>query len=257
MHKPFALGVLVVLIASTRVASAFTAVLTSDTTKTRIEVTDLPGAEGKLLVGWDDVPGTPAGALVFTTDHGASETRYFAIGGGPFSIIDRGGRTLVAGTVVQVFDIITSDADHPLRLKVALGRDVKLAALTAKYNAFEHVAAATETRAAIETAVTARATQVNKTCGSKLATRVQWPGFTKASRLVQAKQAIAVLDAIDTLCADVDYRTAIQRLKTMQVEWGGAKASLFAVRKDVLVVSFGDATFNPREAAAAWLTDQL
>lgn len=255
MHK--LMLALVLVLAQARVASAFTAVLVSDTVKTKLEVTDLPGAQGKLLIGWDELAGVPAGALVFTIDQGSSETRYFAVGGGPLSLVDRGGRTLVGGTVVQVFDVITTDPEHPLRLKVALGRDVNVAALTAKYNAYERVAAANETRAQIETAIATRTTQVNKACATKLATRVQWASFTKASKLAHAKQAIAVLDAIETTCADVDYRTALQRIKTVQIDWHGAAASTFAVRKDVLAVTLGDASFNPRETAAAWLIDQL
>ena len=163
--------------------------LVSDTAPARLEIAELPG--GVFLVGWDELQGS--GALAFQREQGADETRYLPIGGGPFAILDRGRRTLVAGTSVPVFEIVI-DADHPERMRLDVGRKVDVAALTAKYEAFEHVAPPGESKSAIEAAITTELARANKACGGKLAPSIDWAAFGKAQRL--AKQAIGILEAL-------------------------------------------------------------
>src|SRR5262249_42270874 len=161
--------------------------------KTRIEIVDLPGGSDLFLVGWDDLPGaTPSGAMVYYRDQARTETRYFAVGGGgPFSITDRGGRTLINGTIVPIYDVVPRDPDHPLRMRVESGARLSSSSLQAKYETFEHVAAPSEGRPAIDAAVANAAARANKACGASIAPQIQWPEFTKAGKTALAKQAIA------------------------------------------------------------------
>src|SRR5262249_48255938 len=146
---------LIVVLGLTRGAFGFGVVLTTEVAKTRIEIVDLPGGGDLFLVGWDDLPGaSPSGAMVYYRDQAPRETRYFAVGGGGvFSIVDRGQRTLVNGTIVPIYDLVQRDPDHPLRMRVESGSRLNPAALQAKYDAFEHVAAPSEGQSAIDAAV--------------------------------------------------------------------------------------------------------
>src|SRR5262245_12751575 len=113
------------------VVLALIGALTSDTARTRIEIAHVPGQKDARYVAWDEVPGgVPAGAMVYRADRGSDETRYFAVGGGGhFAIVDSGMRTLVAGTVVPVFEIVIDDPAHPLRMRLDTARKVDTAAL--------------------------------------------------------------------------------------------------------------------------------
>jgi len=251
---------LLLVLAASREAAAFGVVLVSDTSKTRIAMADLPGSEGMILVAWEGLPGpNPAGAMVYTRDQGAGETTYFAVGGGGlFAIVDAGERTLVGGTVVPVYRLVHDDPKHPAKLKLELGGKLDVAAMTAKYAAFEHVAAAGETRPAIEAAVTAAATRTNKTCGGRIAPQIRWADFDKAGKLPLAKQTIAILEAIESICADQDYRAALRATTTLRVALApDAGALQLAASGATLAVTFSAASFNPRETARVWLEKNL
>lgn len=226
--------------------------LASDTAPARVEIAELPG--GVFLVGWDDLVGS--GALAFRRELDADEARYLPIGGaGPFAILDRGRRTLVSGTSVPVYDIAI-DADHPERMRLDAGRKVDLAALTAKYEAFEHVAPAGEGKSAIETAITAELARANKACGGKLAASIDWAAFGKAQRL--AKQTVGILEALATTCADKDYAAAVKTIATLRVGYRSDGGALQLVRTGAtLAVTFSDTSFNPRETATTWLDKNL
>lgn len=239
------------------VVLALTGALTSDTARTRIEIADVPGQQDALYVAWDELPGVPAGAMVYRADRGSDETRYFAVGGGGhFAIVDRGQHTLVAGTLVPVFEIVVDDPAHPQRMRLDTARKVDATALAARYAAFEQIAAPGETRAAIEAAITARAAKANKACGTKLAPQLDWAAFQKAGKLALAKQAIALYDAIEATCGDADYRAALRALGKLEVRLGGDGLAL-AVQGGALAATLSETGWNPRETATVWLRKNL
>jgi hypothetical protein len=135
-------------------------------------------------------------------------------------IVDHGNRTLVAGTIVGMLEIVADDPEQPARLRLERGRKVDVAALAARYAAFEHVGGPGDTRAAIEAAVAASAAKANKVCGTRIAPQIKWADFAKAGKVSLAKQAIAIYDAIETSCADKDYRGALQAITALRVEHG-------------------------------------
>ena len=251
---------LMILVGSAHAAAAFGVVLTTTTAKTRIEILDLPDAKDLYLVTWEALPGaTPAGAMVFYKDQGSSETRYFAVGGGGvFSIVDRGGRTLISGTVVPVYDVIARDPDHPTKMVVESGNKLDANVMLAKYGAFEHVATPGESKAAIDAAVGSAAARLNKTCGAHVAPQLDWDTFTRANKLALAKQAVAIFEALEPLCNDKAYRAAVVALSAVRVEWK-ADAGGLALKTGgaTLTATFSDASFNPRETAHQWMTNHL
>lgn len=251
---------LMILVGSAHVAAAFGVVLTTTTSKTRIEMVDLPDSKDLFLVTWEALPGaTPAGAMVFYKDQGGNETRYFAVGGGGvFAIVDRGGRTLISGTIVPVYDVIARDPDHPTKMVVESGGKLDANVMLAKYGAFEHVATPSEGKAAIDAAVGSAATHLNKTCGAHVAPQLDWDTFTRANKLVLAKQAIAIFEALEPLCNDKDFRAAVQALSAVRVEWKADAGGLaLKTGSATLTATFSDASFNPRETAHQWLTNHL
>jgi hypothetical protein len=248
----------VVVLESAHAAYAFTGAYSSDTSRVRIEVADVPGHPELVLVGWDDLPGAvPTGAMIYQRDRGDDEDRYFAVGGGgPAALVDRGGATLVAGTIVPRLAVVVDDPQHPLGVTLQRGRKVDVAALTAKYAAFESLAAPGASRSTIEAAIAARAAKANRTCGATIAPQVQWADFAKANKVSLASQAIAVYDAIETICADKDYRAALHALSAMRVELRGDGLA-FAVDHGELHVQLNDTSWNPRETAHQWLEKNL
>lgn len=250
---------LLLVLAAARVAFGFDAVLTSSNASTTIEIADLPGHPGAFLVAWSGLRGpAPSGALIYTRDTGSSETRYLPAGGhGPFALVDRGERTLVAGTLVPIIEVVQDDPEHPLRLLVGSGRHLDVAAMTARYRAYEHVAEAREPRRTIEAAIAAQAARVAKACGTKLAPEVAWSSFVRAGRLAQAEQTIALYEALEATCADPDYRTALHGVTALRVAWRTGGGLELARQGGALAATFGDDTFNPRETAATWLADHL
>jgi hypothetical protein len=251
---------LLLLAGTAHAAPAFGVILTNDTTKIRIALADLPGSKDLFLVTWDDLPGpSAAGAMVFYKDQGNTETRYFAVGGGgPFALVVRGRHTLINGTLASVVHLVQSDPDHPTALVASSGKNLDPAAMLARYNAFEHVAAPGEARSAIEAAVTAAAAHANQTCSAKLAAQVPWADFTRAGKLALAKQAMAIFEALESLCGDKDFRAAVQALSAVRVELRPEAAGLeLRTGNATLTVTLGDTSFNPRESARQWLETHL
>jgi hypothetical protein len=251
---------LMILVGSAHAAAAFGVVLTNTTSKTRIEIVDLPDSKDLFLVTWEALPGAiPAGAMVFYKDQGSNETRYFAVGGGGvLSIVDRGGHTLISGTIVPVYDVISHDPDHPAKMVVESGNKLDANVMLAKYGAFEHVAAPSESKAAIEAAVGSAAARLNKTCGAHVAPQLDWDTFVKANKLALAKQAIAIFEALEPLCTDKDYRAGVQALSSVRVEWKTDAGGLaLKTGGATLTATFSEASFNPRETAHQWLTNHL
>jgi hypothetical protein len=251
---------LLLVAGSAHAAPAFGVVLSNDSTKIRIEIADLPGAKDLFIVTWDDLPGgTATGAMVFYRDQGSTETRYFAVGGtGPFAIADRGQHTLINGTLVPIYSVVQRDPDHPIRLVAGSGKSLDATAMLARYAAFEHVGAPGEARPAIETAITGAAAHANRTCSARLAPQVQWDGFTKAGKLGLAKQAMAIFEALESLCDDKDYRAAVQALTAVRVELRADATGLeLKTGGAVLTAAFSDTSYNPRESARRWLENHL
>jgi hypothetical protein len=252
--------VVLLLAGSAHAAPAFGVVLTNDSTKIRIELADLPGSKDLFLVTWDDLPGASAtGAMVFYKDQGSTETRYFAVGGGgPFAIVDRGRHTLISGTLVPVYGLVQRDPDHPTKLVAEPGKKLDPTAMLAKYGAFEHVGAPSEARPAIETAIASAAAHANQTCSAKLSPQIQWGDFTKAGKIALAKQAMAIFEALESLCGDKDYRAAVQALTALRVELRADPAGLeLKAGGGTLTVTLSDTSFNPRESARQWLENHL
>jgi hypothetical protein len=224
--------------------------LASDTNTAKIEIAEV--SKNVFVVHWKDLPGE--GALMFAGDHGSREVRYYSIGGhGPFALLEGGRHTLVEGTLQGVVDVVVDTERDAIQLYVDRGRKVDPAAVMASYEAYEHVAAANEGRPAIERAIGARA---KATCGGKLAVDVDWRAF--GTSLPLAKQAIAILDALDATCADKDYAAEIAKLRVMRVTFradGGALA--IARTGDTLAVTFSTTSYNPRESARTWLEKKL
>lgn len=249
------------LAGSARAASGFAVVLTNDLERATITIADYPGQRDVLVVAWQDVPGvTPAsGAMIYRRDRSADETRYFAIGGGGrFSIIDRGRSRLIRATTTPVFDVVSDDPRQRIAFVADTSKPVDVPALLARYEAFENVAAPGETRAAIEAAVTAKAAQANRACGSQLVPALQWKTFATRESARLAKQAVSILEAIEAVCADKDYAAAVRAVRELRVDYQADAGALRLERTGaVLAVRLGDTSFNPRETARIWLTDNL
>jgi hypothetical protein len=249
------------LVGAAHTASAFAVVLSNDIEHTKVTIADYPGQRGAFLVAWQDVPGvTPAsGAMVYYADRASDETRYFAIGGhGKFALINSGRGRLIRGTATAVFELIADDPKHPIGLVADTSQTVDVPALLAQYAAFENIAAASETRAAIEAAVTARAAQTNRTCKSQLAPKLDWKTFAAPASLRLAKQTVSILDAIEAACADKDYAAAIRTVSELRVDYQADAGALRLERTGAaLAVRLSDTSFNPRETTRQWLTDHL
>ena len=251
----------VLALASTPAAAAFTVMLANDSTHTRVTIAEVPGARDAFVVAWQDIPGTtPAtGAMVYYREHGDSETRWLAVGGGGlFSIIDRGWGHLRRGTAVATAYVISDDPAHPLVLADTEATSVDVPALLAKYAAFENIAARGEPRSAIEAAITAKTAQTNRACGSHVAAKLDWKSFATPASLALAKQTISIFEAIEHQCGDKDYAAAVQAMREVRVDY---QADGGALRLDktggVLGVHLSDTSWNPRETAAVWLKDHL
>jgi hypothetical protein len=239
------------------VIAALTVVLGNDATHTRITIAELPS--GAYAVAWRDVPGVvPAtGAMIFIRDRGDSETRYTAAGGGGlFAIVDRGGAHLVRGTAMSIAWIVSDDPNHPLEVVVEPA-NVDVPALMAKYGAYENIGAPTEARAAIESAITSTTARADHACGSHLAVKIDWTSFG-AANVSRAKQAVSILEAVETACADKDYAAAVRALHEVRVDYQASGGALrLETTNAVLAAHFSDTSWNPRETAAVWLKDHL
>jgi hypothetical protein len=248
------------LAGSADVAFGFAVVLTNDIEQAKITIADYPGQRDVLVVTWQGVPGvTPAsGAMIYRRERSASETRYFAIGGGGrFTIIDRGRSRLIRGTATAVFDVV-SDEHKPLAFVADASQSIDVPALLARYDAFENVAAAGETKASIDAAVATKAAQTNRACGSQLVPRLQWKAFSTPASARLAKQAVSILESIEAMCADKDYAEAVRTLRELRVDYQADAGALRLERAGAtLTVRFSATSFNPRETARIWLTDQL
>jgi hypothetical protein len=252
--------VLVAVLGASRPAFAVDVVLTSQTSKAEIVMTDLPGdRSGDLvLVGWRDVEGAPAGTLIFQREigPGRQHTTYRPIGGGPFAIIDAGERRLVGGTAMPVFEV---DVGGRRTLELVAAPDPKRDpnALLAAYQAHESVAGPREGKAAIVAAIKATAVRVGKTCGGTFAADVRWAEFDKGGQGALAKQTIAVLEAAEELCGDADYKAAVAHLKSIRVGFRTKGPVELGQRGTTLSVTLSPTSFNPREVAHAWLSEHL
>jgi len=250
-----------ILAGSAPAAFGFAVVLTNDLEHTKITIAEYPGHREAFLVAWRDVPGvTPAsGAMVYYADRATDETRYFAIGGGGrFAILDRGRGRLIRGTATPVFQVVSDDPKRPIMVVADTTQTIDVPAVLAQYAAFEHIAAAGETRAAIEAAIAAKAAQTNRACGSQLAARPQWKTFATPTSVPLAKQTVAILEAIEASCADKDYAAAVRGVRELRIDY---QADAGALRLEqtgaVLSVRLSDTSFNPRETARLWLKDHL
>ena len=250
-----------VLAGTAQAAAGFSVVLTNDVEHAKITMADIPGQRDVVVVAWQDVPGvTPAtGAMVYYRDRSSSEVRYFAIGGGgKFSLFDRGRGRLVRATATAVFDAIADDPRHPLALLADTTQTVDVPALLAQYAAFENAAAPSETKAAIDTAVAAKAAHADKLCGGRLAPKIQWKSFATPASIRLAKQAVSILESIEALCVDKDYAAAVRNLRELRVDYQADGGALRLERTGAaLSVQFSDTSYNPREAARVWLIDHL
>lgn len=249
-----------VLAGTAQAAAGFSVVLTNEVEHAKITIAEVPGQRDTVVVAWQDVPGvTPAtGAMVYYRDRSSSEIRYFAIGGGgKFSLFDRGrGRSARATSVA--FHAVSDDPRHPLVLIGDTSQTVDVPALLAQYAAFENAAAPSETKAAIEAAVAAKAAQANKACGSQIAPKVQWKAFAAPASMRLAKQAVSILESIEAACADKDYAKAVRTLRELQVDYQADGGALRLERTGAaLAVRFSDTSYNPRETSRIWLTDHL
>jgi hypothetical protein len=238
---------------------ALAVVLANDIEHARVTVVDYPGVADAWIVAWQDVPGvTPAsGAMVYKRDQGDSETRYLAFGGGgKLALLDRGRSRLIRASSLPVMWIVANDPKHPIEVVPEANQRIDAPALLAQYEAFEAVAPATATRATIDAAIAAQIAHTNKTCGSQLVPRTQWPTFGTNLRL--ANQAVAILEAVDAACGDKDYVAAVRKLRTLRVDFkaGGGELRL-EITGSELAVHLSDTSFNPRETAQIWLKDHL
>ncbi len=239
---------ILILLASTQ-AFGFAVVLTTDMSKLKIEMAELD--KDHVLVAWEKLPGAhPAGAMVYRKNELHSETDYFAVGGGGlFAIIDHGGRH-------RSFSVVADDPEHPEHMFVA-DREVDIADLKAKYDAYENVGTAAETKPVIEAQLTAKAADTDKACGSHIVPQIHWAGFTKASKINLAKQAIGVLEALEATCADKDYRAVVKAMTSMTVDFTPGSELQLTHTNAALSVVFGETNYNPRESAAQLLKKQL
>lgn len=242
-------------------AFGFAVVLTNDIEQTKITVADVPGQRDVLVVAWQNVPGvTPAsGAMMYSPERSTSQTRYFAIGGGGrFALIDRGRARLIRGTATPVYEVVGGDRKQPLAVVADGSQTVDVPALLAQYAVFENIAAPGETRAAIEAAVAAKAAQANRACGSQLAPKLAWKAFATPASERLAKQAVSILEAIEAVCADKDYAAAVRAVRELRVDYQADGGALRLERAGAaLAVRLSDTSFNPRETARRWLTDEL
>jgi hypothetical protein len=261
MRRRTLLLIIALILTGSANAFGFEVVLTNELERAKITIAEVPDQRDALVVAWQGVPGvTPAtGAMVYYRDRSSSELRYFAIGGGGrFSIIDRGSSRRFRGTASMVVEVVSDDPKHPLVFVGDTRQTVDVAALLAQYAAFENIAAPSETRAAIESAIAAKATQTNRACGSRLAPKLAWKTFATPASLRLAKQAVSILESIEAICSDKDYAEAVRGLRELQVDYQADGGALRLEKTSAaLVVRFSDTSFNPRETARLWLRDHL
>ena len=248
----------VALASTTASADGLHVTLASDTSDTHVVMVDHPAdtSGNTVLVAWDHMAGkVDTGAMVFRRERGTDEVRYFAIGHGSFSIIDRGRHALSAGTSVPVFDLVTDDPAHPAAMRVVTGT-IDVPALIARYETFERLVASGG-RTAVDTAIAAQVTKTTKACGHAPAVDVAWDPFKKAGKLELASQAAAVYEALELMCADADYRKAVGKLTKLHVAYRTEGALELAVSGSTLSATVSPTSFDPREVAAKWLHDNL
>jgi len=252
---------LAVVAAFDRRALAVEAVLVDRTSQATVTMADYPDDKtgNTVVVAWDNAPGdVPSGAMIFRRERHDSRTAYMAIGGGPVLIVDHGNQTLVSGTVVPVFEVsFAKDWDHQVEMVASQNAKVDVAKLLERYRAFERVAAKSEGKREIDTAIRAELAHTNTACNGSLTADVAWADFEHASQIALAKQAVAVLEAMASSCTDRDFKLAIGKLKRLQVHYLADGALDLASKGSDVVVSMSPKSFNPRETMKHWIKDNL
>jgi hypothetical protein len=251
----------VAIVTGARRAHAVEVVLVDRTSQATVAMADHPGdgSGNTVVVAWDHAPGeVAAGAMMFRRERRGDRTSYVAIGGGPILIVDRGSRTLVAGTAVPVFEVaFAKDWDHPVAMVVSQDAKPDVAALLGRYRAYEHVAGDREGKGEIETAIRAQLAQTGAACKGALRADVAWVEFERAGQLALAKQAVGLLEAMAAACADRDFREAIARIRSLRVGYRADGALQLAARGTDVAAVLSPTSFNPRETARRWIKDNL
>lgn len=253
-------GVLV-LVVSARSALALEVVLVDRTSKATVTMADYPEDKtgNTLVVSWDNGPGeVPAGAMMFRRERHDTRTAYIAIGSGPVLIIDRGYHTLVAGTAVAVFEVaFAKDWDHPIQMVASQDAKIDVAALLARYRAFEHIAGDREGKADIDKAIRTQLAQTNTACKGALTTDLAWTEFERARQVALAKQTVGLLEALASACSDHDFQDAIAKLRRLHIGFqADGKLELTGKSPDISA-SFSPNSFNPREITKRWIKENL
>lgn len=242
-------------------ADALRVTLSSDTSNTRVVMIDHPADKSgnTVIVAWDHLPGDhDTGALVFKREQGSDDSyRYYAIGGhGPFQVIDRGRLALTAGSTVPVFELDAGSKANPIKLRATPDKAIDAGGMLAKYEAYEHIVTSGGQTAATS-AITARVQAAQRACGHVPSVDVAWDGFKKAGKVELASQAAAIYEALELACADHDYKVAVAKLGKLHVTYREQGALELKANGATIEVAVSPASFDPREVARTWLTDNL
>jgi hypothetical protein len=223
----------------------------------RVTVTVAPfsslGADtqGRSLVQWRNAPGEPtAGVAVFERVGVGRAARLAAVGGGAGFFLRPSSRPVLSkGSTLAAWELVVEE-QQPLVLGSVSG-EVNRAALE---QAYRDAHGFTAGKAQAEALLEAARAKTNKACASSLSVKVDWSAF-KDKGLPGV--ATGVLASLEALCADADYRKAVQGLEQLDVSVaGGADLELvkdkrtlsFRVRADVA---------NPAVRARRLLEDSL
>lgn len=225
----------------------------------KIILSSYPDRNDLYIVSWEKFDAiTPKnGTMVYRIEKSTSGVTYFAVGdGGYFSIVERGAKTLVNGTVKSVYSVIAADPNHPIPMKASKETAHTSQDLLDRYYQYANVGKSDEKQEIIQNTIDSSLLEANKSCNSKMALKIKWDSFgPKQMRF--AKQAKSVLDGVLSVCHDKDYKEAIGKMAQINVQY--STAGPLKISKDAknLAVSLSSESFNVKESVAKWLQVNL
>jgi hypothetical protein len=264
--KPSVLCVAVVGVVFAFRATASAQEVTLASPDRSIEVRLVPTSGGsatypRFLVSWDHLSGSPAasGTLVFYRE-GAHERTYISVGNAaPFTLVDNGDSTLVAGTVVPTYQLVVASSDKQIELRVDVGKHPKTEELQAAYEQGQGLSGAKATQGQVATMLDAASAAFQTACGAKPKLDVKWADFS-GDRARLASTLGAVVTGIADKCIDKKYKAAIAKLNAFRIHFD---ANLAADKLDLrrtgsaVELAVGQEVVNPRPRATAWITSDL
>lgn len=181
---------------------------------------------------------------------------------GKLALYNRHRQTLIKGTVVKYWELFIGSNTEPVRVIESVEKSKTLDAqslLNSYYRLNGITLQEKATKEAVTSELTASSQKAAKNCGSPLKVDVDWREFESKKLVHIAGAGTVILQALSDLCAaDVDYKEAIAKLKTVHLQFSKTERDHSLERKQsVLVVSLPAEPTNIPIRTHEWLKENL